>query len=231
MAETSAVHITVASPKGGVGKTMTTILLAAEFAQAGHRVTILDSDPQLSAVEWFNNSKRAGFALRNIDVQAIPSADDLIERLASPGDEAILLVDVQGTAAAALGPAVTNADFVVVPTKAHAFDVKQSLGLVRHIRSLGGRHRSIPYAVLINMISGIDRNTMAFRTGVALLAQSKVKVLNAFLSQRPTFAAIATAGSLYELPDDTQAIRDARDQTNALAAEIIQRINEGHDHE
>ncbi|RVC87129.1 ParA family protein, partial [Mesorhizobium sp. M2A.F.Ca.ET.017.03.2.1] len=46
MPEQRAVQITVASPKGGVGKTMTTILLAGEFAAAGHRVTVLDTDPQ-----------------------------------------------------------------------------------------------------------------------------------------------------------------------------------------
>ena len=48
------VQITIASPKGGVGKTMATILLAGEFAAAGHRVGVLDTGPQLFAVEWAN---------------------------------------------------------------------------------------------------------------------------------------------------------------------------------
>lgn len=219
------VQITIASPKGGVGKTMATILLAGEFAAAGHRVAVLDTDPQLSAVEWANNSRRAGFALRNIEVMPVATADDLIDQLGRDRDEDLLLVDVQGTAAAALGPAVANADFVLIPTKAHFFDVKQCLGLIRHIRSLGGRHHQIPYGVLINMVGGIEHNTMAFRTSIALLRQAEAKILEAFLSQRPTFAGIATAGTLYEIEAPTKAINDARDQTNALAAEITRFLN------
>lgn len=219
------VQITIASPKGGVGKTMATILLAGEFAAAGHRVAVLDTDPQLSAVEWASNSRRAGFALRNIEVIPVATADDLIDQLGRDRDEDLLLVDVQGTAAAALGPAVTNADFVLIPTKAHVFDVKQCLGLIRHIRSLGGRHRQIPYGVLINMVGGIEHNTMAFRTSIALLRQADAKILEAFLSQRPTFAAIATAGTLYEVEATSKAINDARDQTNALAVEITRFLN------
>lgn len=178
MPEQRAVQITVASPKGGVGKTMTTILLAGEFAAAGHRVTVLDTDPQLSAVEWSKNSRRAGYA-----------------------------------------------DFVLIPTKAHVFDVKQCLGLIRHIRSLGGRHREIPYAVMLNMVSGIEHNTMAFRTAIQLLRQADASVLETFLSQRPTFASIATAGTLYEVQPLNKAVQDARDQTNALTAEIIRKLN------
>jgi len=222
-------QITIASPKGGVGKTMATILLAGEFAAAGYRVAVLDTDPQLSAVEWSNNSRRAGFALRNITVTAVGTADILIEELGRPREDDILLVDVQGTAAAALGPAVANADFVLVPTKAHVFDVKQCLGLIRHIRSLGGRHREIAYGVMINMVGGIEHNTMAFRTSIALLQQAEARILDAFLSQRPTFAAIATAGSLYEIEASTKAINDARDQTNALAAEITRILNGGNE--
>ncbi|MER9674627.1 ParA family protein [Mesorhizobium sp. M0208] len=225
MPEQRAVQITVASPKGGVGKTMTTILLAGEFAAAGHRVTVLDTDPQLSAVEWSKNSRRAGYALSNIDVIPISSTDDLIDRLAQSDAEDLLLVDVQGTAVAALGPAVANADFVLIPTKAHVFDIKQCLGLIRHIRSLGGRHREIPYAVMLNMVSGIEHNTMAFRTAIQLLRQADASVLETFLSQRPTFASIATAGTLYEVKPVNKAVEDARDQTNALTAEIIRKLN------
>ena len=75
------------------------------------------------------------------------------------------------------------------------------------------------------MVGGIEHNTMAFRTSIALLRQADAKILDAFLSQRTTFAAIATAGTLYEIEAPTKAINDARDQTNALAAEITRFLN------
>lgn len=219
-----AIQITVASPKGGAGKTMTTILLAGEFAAAGHKVLVIDTDPQMSAKNWHDKSKGAGFPLRNIEVVCLTSPEDVGDRLQARQAEDIVLIDVQGTAAGALGTAVVHADFVIIPTRAHIFDLEQAIALVRHVKSLGGRHRTIPYGVLLNAVNGIERNTMAFRTAMTLLAQSRVDVLDAFLSQRPTYAAVATAGTLYEVSPSNKAIQEARDQTNYLAAEVIKRL-------
>lgn len=44
--------IIVASPKGGVGKTTLALQIAGLLAARGHRVAVLDDDPQGSALAW-----------------------------------------------------------------------------------------------------------------------------------------------------------------------------------
>jgi len=45
--------ITFANTKGGAGKTTAVLLLATELARSGHRVTVLDADPQLWISRWY----------------------------------------------------------------------------------------------------------------------------------------------------------------------------------
>ncbi len=218
--------VTIGSPKGGCGKTMTTILLAGEFAAGGYKVLVIDTDPQRSAVNWFETSKKAGFTMKNIDVAAITEPGDLAKRLEKPGDYQLVLVDIQGTAAAAIGSAVAFADFVVIPTRAHMHDVNGTIGMVDQVKLAGGRHRKIPFGILLNAVSGIDAKTTAFKLAMERLDAAGLKTMDTFLSQRPTFQAIATAGTLYETDGMNKSIQDARDQTNSVAAEIIKRIGE-----
>jgi MinD superfamily P-loop ATPase len=46
------VTITLCNGKGGSGKTTLTVLLASALAEAGHRVGVLDTDPQKTATRW-----------------------------------------------------------------------------------------------------------------------------------------------------------------------------------
>ena len=44
--------IVMASPKGGVGKSTVSVLLATGFARLGAEVTIIDTDPNRSLSRW-----------------------------------------------------------------------------------------------------------------------------------------------------------------------------------
>ena len=51
--------ISVVNQKGGVGKTTTAVNLSAALGQLGHRVLLVDIDPQGNSTSGFGINKRA----------------------------------------------------------------------------------------------------------------------------------------------------------------------------
>ncbi len=105
-------NIIVTSLKGGVGKSTTSIYLAAAAVERGYDpVTLIDADPQASAAEWLEL-----WPLPGIDVIESPSertATRAIERASG-----MVVVDTPPGNERATQAAVALADAVVIPTRA-----------------------------------------------------------------------------------------------------------------
>jgi chromosome partitioning protein len=52
--------IAILNSKGGVGKTTLAVTLAAGLAGAGHRVALVDTDPQGNVAKWFGMTEESG---------------------------------------------------------------------------------------------------------------------------------------------------------------------------
>jgi len=105
-------NIVVSNVKGGVGKTTSTIYLAAAAVERGYDpVVLVDADRQASAAEWLEASPIEGVELvegpsERTVVRAMSKTEGLTVVDTPPGDERIVRAAIGG------------ADAVVIPTRA-----------------------------------------------------------------------------------------------------------------
>jgi chromosome partitioning protein len=105
-------NIVVTTLKGGVGKTTTTVSLAAEAAARGHGpVVVVDADRQASAAEWLEERPLDG-----VEVVEAPSERTLTRAMRS--DEGTVVVDLPPGDERLVQAAIEAADAVVMPTRA-----------------------------------------------------------------------------------------------------------------
>jgi chromosome partitioning protein len=137
--------IAAANAKGGCGKTTTILILAGEYAGQGYRVHIIDADPRRRVVKW----AEAGVKPANITVTEATATNmrTEIEKASSEAD--VVLIDVEGTANAALTLAVAYAHAVIVPAQLSPPDVEDGLTTIQLVKDMAhAARREIPYGLL-----------------------------------------------------------------------------------
>ncbi len=105
----------MAALKGGVGKTTTSVYLAAVSANGRSDVTLVDADPQASAADWVEAADDGEFD--GIAVVEAPTDRLLTKALDRVDGEEVTVVDTPPGNERLLGKALDRADVVVVPTR------------------------------------------------------------------------------------------------------------------
>ena len=139
--------LTIASSKGGGGKTVLACLLAPAFAARGFRVGVLDADPNGSFSAW--HIGYSGPAVRceaeARDVQVVDTAQAWADQLD------VVVIDTAGfgnlTAAAAMGAA----DHVLVPCMPDRGSTREAAKTVAKVASLArAARRAIGASVVLS---------------------------------------------------------------------------------
>ena len=217
--------IVFVSPKGGVGKTTAALVLATQIAKAA-RVTVIDADPNHPIAAW---SKEAELP-DNLSVVADADEDNIIEKIEEAASASpFVIVDLEGTAAKIFLLAVSQADFVVIPTQGSQLDAEQASRAIRVVKQqekMSGR--ATPFGVLLTRTSPIIRTrTMGhIQHG---LEDAGIPVLKAQLHEREAFRAMFSFRRTLETlnPKDVPNLDKAVANAAQIAAEIIEKLREG----
>jgi chromosome partitioning protein len=120
--------ISVLNQKGGAGKTTIATNLACAIAQAGHSVTLIDSDEQGSARDWH----AAAATEPEVDVIALDRPGMLETAKKLPSD--FIVIDGSARADKIAVAAVKISDLVLLPIQPSPYDVWAMADLIELVK-------------------------------------------------------------------------------------------------
>jgi chromosome partitioning protein len=178
--------IAFVSPKGGVGKTTSAFLFSTAIAEI-YDITLIDADPNHPIKTW----AEGGNTPPRMTIISDADEDTIIERIEDAASNTpFVVVDLEGTASMTVMKALSQADFVVIPTQGSQLDANEASRAIRVVmqgQKMTGRE--IPYAVLLT------RTNSSIRTrGLAHiqngLIDAGIPVLETELNERDAFKAV-----------------------------------------
>ena len=212
--------IVFASPKGGVGKSTSAVVLACELAQRNAEVVIIDADPNHPVSAW---SSRPGKPA-SLTVLATATEDSILDDIeVAARRTTFVIVDLEGTASMTVAYAISRADLVIIPVQGSQLDAAEAVRAVRLIRQQERAfRRTIPHAILFTRTSAaIKPRTLQHIRGE--LTTAGIPILQTQMFEREAFRAIFSFGGVVADLDPKQVTNLAAAQQNArgLAAEIV----------
>jgi chromosome partitioning protein len=136
------VILVVAALKGGVGKTTTSVYLAALAATNRRWSTLIDADPQASAAEWLDESEDPN--LERVSLVEAPTERMMAKALEKVEGDEWAIVDSPPGNDRMLARAMSMADVVVIPTRVGGVETAAAEAVVSLVP------RKVPYGLVIS---------------------------------------------------------------------------------
>ncbi len=216
-----ATVLSIASQKGGTGKSSTAINIACALEAAKYRIAVIDADPQATFTKW--SRKRRKHNLNGFSVLSVASGllEEEIATLRDNPDLDIILVDCPGNIEEISRKAVKSSDAVLSPLRPSSVDIEHTVDTARFIREMRLSYPALKFMLFVNSAMprwNLSRDT-AKTTKEILAKLENTYVLDA---QIPLAVAIAeffgTGLSIYEYaPKSSAAVAYKK-----LAKEVIE---------
>jgi len=158
--------------KGGSSKTTSAVFLAHALYEAGYQVTLVDADPQASAIEW-NEDAPAPFPFPLIPL-ATPRLHEQLEDHLAPGTEAVVIdTPPLSDRSAIVVSALRLATCAVIPTAPTPIEYKRLTRVRETIEQAAGfRYAAqrtmspVPAAVLLTRVVPNTNSAAVWRAAI-----------------------------------------------------------------
>ncbi|MBD9544294.1 ParA family protein [Ensifer sp. ENS04] len=211
--------ITVANPKGGAGKSTTTLVLATTLASQGASVVILDCDPNRPIQGW-----RGGGSKNPVHVDGDVNESNITQKLDEYRKQVqFVFVDLEGTASRLMSRALARAQLVIIPIQASPTDAELAAKAINLIQEEEAAfEKTIPYRILFTRTSPAIATKLE-RAIVSQLQAGEVPTFKSHLNERAAFKSVFFHQlDLQELdPSEVNGLPAARDNAYRLAEELI----------
>lgn len=222
--------IVFVSPKGGAGKTTSALVLASQLARVSE-VTVIDADPNRPIAMWAKGPNTPA----NLTVVDDADEENIMDKIEEAAAKTpFVIVDLEGTAAKIVVMAVSQADFVIVPTQGSQLDAEQAGRAFRVIQQQEKIVRRtqpsyrLPYSVLLT------RTNPAIRTRTLShiekgLVDAGIPVFNTEMHEREAYKAMFSFRQPLEhlSTADVANLDKAIKNAEAFAKEVIETLRNG----
>lgn len=171
--------ITVATMKGGSGKSTVASCLAVHWHLRGRRPTLIDADPQRSIMRLVARERALGGVAVLED--ATEEASKTARRLAQGGG--LVIIDTPGFRSKTTLDCLAAADFVLVPVKPSPFDVDRMLDTLSILTERGDGRQPLFRCLLTQA----TRDSVIARHIRSELADAGLPVLHCEMTNRVAY--------------------------------------------
>src|SRR5580693_2319531 len=217
--------IAFVSPKGGAGKTTSAFLLSTALAKL-YDVTVIDADPNHPIRTWATG----GNTPSRLTIVSDADEDTIIERVEDAASKTpFVVVDLEGTASKIVVYAITQADFVVIPTQGSQLDANEASRAIRVVMQSQKMTKSeTPFAVLLTRTSPSIRTRTQAHIQNGLIAAG-IPVFETELNERDAFRAVFSFQQTLDglNPADVANLDKAKRNVWDFVEEVVQRLKMG----
>lgn len=185
--------ITIASTKGGVGKSTFAINLATTMIRNGSKVAVLDADSQSTVNKWSKIREymiTQGDSLQSLFV-ASASGDTLLELANDKKNQGYrVLIDSPGVDDPNMRSALLRSDFVITtcsPSPVDLWEIETLMKIMKQLKNI--QSRKIPLILIFNKVPSIHTQS-AITTALNFLNENNIipdYILNSTIKERASF--------------------------------------------